>query len=204
MREQTLELGLSPDIRTHLEELSRSGTSFYNVALQQRLENPGILNRTRQKADLDTICRLAGTDPLPYTVAYQLLLELDVVTFTSARFQKRSLQHFYPLTWKSKDVEVNSDGILLQPDVRLPLPGLKDDSGILSRIRIRTIIGDLTVVHFTWRRIPMTGPGKGAKRAFGYGRVEGSVKEYLEMLISGVNLSQSRRIRGESLRKGKE
>ncbi len=184
MRSQTFELTLEPNVRSYLRDLSRSGAVFYNTAMAQRREHPGTLNRTKQMRSIDRLYTLAGIEPLPSTVAYQLLLELDVVTFTPARFAERALTHFYPLTWTSADIEVNDDVISLQPDLCLPLPDFKDPSGILARARVRTIIGDLTVVHFRWREIPpFAGPGSNLKRAFGYERASNGIDEYAAMLL---------------------
>lgn len=184
MQSQTLELNLEPNLQSCLRDLSHAGVLFYNAALQQRRERPGVLNRTRQMPLTGTICTLAGINPLPYTVMYQLLLELDVATFTDAKFTERAPDHFHPLTWTSVNIEVASDGILLQPDVQLPLPSFRDPSGILTRVRVRTIIDDITIVNFRWRSIPVyAGPGYDLKRAFGYEQIRDGISGYIENLI---------------------
>lgn len=191
MRSQTFELNLEPNTRYYLRSLSRFGVLFYNAAMKQRREHPGTLNRTSQMRSIDLLHTLAGIDPLPSSVAYQLLLELDVVTFTSARFTERALSHFYPLTWTGEGIEVDNGGILLQPDVHLPPPNFKDPSGILSRVRVRTIIDNLTFVNFRWRAIPINaGPGRALKRAFGYERASDGISGYIESLIPSYVITQ--------------
>jgi len=187
MKSQTFELDLEIDLQYHLRDLSRRGVLFYNAAMAQRREHPGTLNRTKQVKDIDCLYTLAGVDPLPPSVAYQLLLELDVVTFTPARFAERALNHFYPLTWTGDDIEVDSDSILLQPDIRLPLPDFSDPSGILTRVRVRTIIGDITLVNFRWRPISIhVGPGRYRTRAFGYLPPQGALESYILGLAEGL------------------
>jgi len=184
MRSQTFELDLESGIQSHLQDLSRAGVLFYNAALQERREHPGVLNRTRQMPHTGTICTSAGINPLPYTVMYQLLLELDVATFTDAKFAERAPDHFHPLTWTSAGIEVAGNGILLQPDVQLPTPDFRDPSGILTRVRVMTIIDDITIVNFRWRSIPVhAGPGYDLKRAFGYKRISDGISGYIENLI---------------------
>ncbi len=186
--EQSLELNLSPEIRSTLKSMSLSGVHFYNAAMGQRREFPGTLNRTKQREDITNLYTAAGIEPLPSSVSYQLLLELDVVTFTPARFIERTLTHFYPLTWSGRDIEIESGDLLLQPDIRLPLPLFNTPSGILTRVRVRTIINDLTLVRFSWKRIPpYAGPGRDLKRAFGYEGAEGGVEEYIASLVQGVS-----------------
>ncbi len=184
--EQSFELNLSPEVRSTLKSMSLSGVHFYNAAMSQRREFPGKLNRTSQRNDIASLYSIADVDLLPSSVSYQLLLELDVVTFTPARFVERTLTHFYPLTWSGRDIEIEEDDILLQPDIRLPLPSFNTPSGILTRVRVRTIINDLTLVHFRWRRVPPSaGPGRDLKRAFGYKGARGGVEEYIESLAAG-------------------
>lgn len=187
MREQTLELNIDRHTKDKLNALSYSGALFYNAALAQRREHSVPLNRTKQMKDIDYLYSKAGIEPLPRSIAYQLLLELDVVTYTPARSQERTLDRFHALTWAGDDIEVDDDGILLQPDIRLPLPEFGDDSGILSRIRVKTVIGDVAIVRFTWKPIPKTGPGRGRMRAFGYTPAIGAVERYIGWLNRQCN-----------------
>ena len=186
MKSQTFEFNLERDTQLHLRELSRAGALFYNAALKQRRESPGILNRVKQieRRSRDELCRLAGINPLPVSVMKQLLLELDVITFTPARYQERSPGRFYPVTWTGSDIEIDNGGILLQPDIRLPFPEFNTPSGILTKVRVKTILNSVTIVGISWKDIPkIVGPGRDVKRAFGYTPVEGAVEGYVKSLV---------------------
>jgi len=179
VREQTLELSIDQCTKDKLNALSHSASLFYNAAFAQRQVSSTPINRTQQIKDAAHLYAVADIDPLPHSVARQLLLELDVVTYTPARSRKRSLDRFHALTWSSDDIEVDNNGILLQPNIRLLLPEFSDTSGILSRVRVRIIIKDVASVHFRWKTIPRTGPGKDRRRAFGYTSTVGAVENYI-------------------------
>ena len=191
MKEQTLELNIDINVIYNLRALSHFATLFYNTALGQREEHPDAhLNRTKQMRGVAHIYTSAGIDPLPNSTAYQLLLELDVVTYTPARSRKRSLDRFYALTWTGDDIEVDKDGILLQPNIRLPLPEFEDAPGIISRIRVKTILNGVAIVHFTWKHIPLTGPGRDRKRAFGYTPPRGALEKYIRVITEASGIAR--------------